>query len=506
MKVSLEILTGQDTGKRIGFDEPRTFIIGRADDADLRLPDTDRFVSRRHVHLEICPPNCRLKDIGTDGTGSPNKPLLNGHPVDAADLKDGDVLQLGYTRLRLGVTRDLPALLMRQCPGCGHSLQLFENEAVPDRCPPCVEQARKAQRAESLPAQCAECGADLSAKANSDGRVRELADVAHYACEGCLPKIDPGVSETVQGYRLLRRLGEGGMGTVYLAYHAGTARLWALKRIKDLQADLSVKQRFSREVLLHAKQVHRNIVRSIETGVDGKGTPFVVTEFVEGCDLEAVSGGLARLKPATAVVVVSAVLEGLEYVHSQQIVHRDLKPSNILLQGAVNDRKPAPSRPVVPKIADFGLAVCYGVAGGPRLTKLNTTMGTLMYMPPEQVRNAREVKETADLYAMGMVLYYLLTGRYSFDFPTPADLDEVRRQRPEELQNVNDALRFLMKRDRVLHPFQIILRDEPTPLRKRDPSIGERLASVVDRAVQKDPAARFQTAAEFRAALRGALS
>jgi hypothetical protein len=148
---------------------------------------------------------------------------------------------------------------------------------------------------------------------------------------------------------------------------------------------------------------------------------------------------------------------------------------------------------------------CYGLAGGTRITKLNTAMGTLMYMPPEQVRNTATVKEPADLYAVGNMLYYLLTGRYSLDFPTPADIREIRRQKPEEWRTPEDALRMIMKIERIQHPFKIILNEEPIPIRQRDASIPERLAAVVDRAVKKDPNQRFQTAAAFRDALLGAV-
>ncbi|WP_288131318.1 AAA family ATPase [Accumulibacter sp.] len=148
---------------------------------------------------------------------------------------------------------------------------------------------------------------------------------------------------------------------------------------------------------------------------------------------------------------------------------------------------------------------CYGLAGGTRITKLNTAMGTLMYMPPEQVRNTATVKEPADLYAVGNMLYYLLTGRYSLDFPTPADIREIRRQKPEEWRTPEDALRMIMKIERIQHPFKIILNEEPIPIRQRDASIPERLAAVVDRAVKKDPDQRFQTAAAFRDALLGAV-
>jgi serine/threonine protein kinase len=128
-----------------------------------------------------------------------------------------------------------------------------------------------------------------------------------------------------------------------------------------------------------------------------------------------------------------------------------------------------------------------------------------MYMPPEQVRDAGEVREPADMYSVGVTLYYVLTGQYSFDFPTPKDIADLRAQRPDAVKRPQDALRMIMQLRRIRHPFVIILGEEPIAVRQREPSIPARLAAVVDRAVRKSPAERFQSAAEFRLALRRAV-
>lgn len=505
MQVSLTVIKGPDTGQVRKFVEPRGFIIGRAPDCDFQLPPDDPYVSRQHVYLEICPPACRVRDLGAQGSGATNPPHLNGLAVTEADLKDGDVLELGFTQFRIGITHDKRVPLSRACPGCGRHFEYLADVSAPVLCGDCRDDRRRPVAAKSLRVACAQCGSDLSARANSDARAQELAAIAHYYCASCLPTGDAFVGKAIQSYRLVKRLGEGGMGTVFLAYHDATARLWALKQMKDLKNE-EMNRRFERGMRLHKDLAQGNVVRYFDTGLDAEGNPFVVTEYVAGGELGATVDAGTPMRPQLAVPMICGVLDGLQHLHARQIVHRDLKPPNILVDrqlidtnGRVVDTLP------VPKIADFDLAKCYGQAGGTRITKLGTAMGTLMYMPPEQVRSTATVKEPADLYAVGVMLYYLMTGRYSFDFPTPADVRELQRQKPEEWKDPELALRMIMKLQRIQHPFRIVLNDEPTPIQQRDASIPEPLAAVVDHAVKKDSAQRFQTAADFRAALRRAL-
>jgi serine/threonine protein kinase len=128
-----------------------------------------------------------------------------------------------------------------------------------------------------------------------------------------------------------------------------------------------------------------------------------------------------------------------------------------------------------------------------------------MFMPPEQVRDASAVREPADLYAVGQTLYYILTGRYSFDFPTPEDIEQFLKENRARWQNSQEALAAMMQLQRIRHPFQIILTEEPIAIRKRDASLPLKLAGVVDKVVRKDASQRYQTAADFRHALQEAV-
>jgi serine/threonine protein kinase len=241
------------------------------------------------------------------------------------------------------------------------------------------------------------------------------------------------------------------------------------------------------------------------TGVDRNGAPYLAAEYVPDGDLDSYvlkSGG--RLPVTTATQIVAELLRGLKYLHSQSIIHRDIKPPNVLLRSSVQMRTGSKSVTLTPKLADFGLAKSYERAGGTRITKPGYAMGTLMFMPPEQVRDASSVREPADIYSVGATLYYLITGKYAFNFPTPGEVEQFRKKAPAMFKNRQDALAAVMQLNRIMHPFQIILSEDPIPIRSRDASVPPDLAEVVDKAVRKDARKRFQTAAEFRHALQEA--
>lgn len=487
MKVVLEVIAGSGTGRSIEFSEPRGFLLGRAKDADFQIPD-DPYVSRRHVYLEIAPPVCRLTDLTAAGETARNAPHVNGQPVTRTELKEGDVIELGFTRLRVKIALEVQARAGR-CRGCGQPLELLPNEAEPASCPACPKRKESAAPRPAVAARCRTCQTDLSALADSDGRAQALAGVAVYCCEKCLPAADRHAGASIGGYEVRRMLGEGGMGSVFLVYQRSTGRLFTLKQMKSLKDPLLVK-RFQREIHLLGSLAHGNVVGYVDTGVH-QGAPYLVAEYVPDGDLEgllASAGGV--LPPRQAILLMRDVLAGVEYLHGRKVIHRDIKPPNILLRrdGAL----------VKPKLADFGLAKAYAEAGGAALTSPGTGMGTLMFMPPEQIRDVAKAREPADLYSAGVTLYYLLTGKYPFDFPTPSDVLRFARDNPGKARSPEGFLQALAALRRLQHPYMIILSEEPIPVGKRNPALPARLTEVVDRAVRKDPAKRFQSAAEFR--------
>ena len=209
-------------------------------------------------------------------------------------------------------------------------------------------------------------------------------------------------------------IGPGGMGTVYKATHRPLDRPVAVKVLHaHLQQDASFAERFAREARTMARLDHPHIVRVYDFG-HRDGLYYLVMELVDGVTLRQTlaKGGFT---PAEALAVVPRICEALQYAHDQGVVHRDIKPENILL-----DRSGAP------KIVDFGLALLTGPATETRLTEHARVLGTPHYMAPEQIEHPSEVDHRADIYALGVVFYEMLTGELPVGrFPPPSQMVEV---------------------------------------------------------------------------------
>jgi WD40 repeat protein len=228
----------------------------------------------------------------------------------------------------------------------------------------------------------------------------------------------------VPGYEMLRVLGRGGMGVVYLAKHEGLKRLVALKMLAAGRATPEQVDRFRREAEALARLQHPNVVPVYDVGVFDDHL-FYTMEYIAGPDLAQL---LAVRHPDAhaSARLVETLARAAHAVHQCGIVHRDLKPANVLLQapGLIAGEF------TLPKITDFGIAM--DLWADRRLTQPGVLMGTPSYMAPEQVRLAREgVGPAADVYGLGSILYELLTGRPPFDAPTPvATLGLVASEEP----------------------------------------------------------------------------
>ena len=212
-------------------------------------------------------------------------------------------------------------------------------------------------------------------------------------------------------YRVLRKLGEGGMGAVYLAEHSLLGRRAA---VKVLQPELSQKQdivnRFFNEARAATSIADPGIVQIFDFGYHTDGSAYIVMEFLEGEPLDGRVKRLGRLAPVDALRILRQVASSLQSAHARGIVHRDLKPENIFL---VADREVAYGER--PKLLDFGIAKLTHDTDSKVKTATAAIMGTPMYMSPEQCRGAGYVDHRSDLYSLGCVLYHLLVGRPPFD-------------------------------------------------------------------------------------------
>lgn len=222
----------------------------------------------------------------------------------------------------------------------------------------------------------------------------------------------------VGNYEILRLIGQGGMGAVFLARHLKLDKEVALKLIRSrAKANGLAEARFDRELRAVGKLDHPNIVRALDAG-EFNGTTFLSMELLQGLDLDQVNDGDGSLATADACEVVRQAAIGLQYIHSQGLVHRDIKPSNLML---CKD----PVAQVRVKVMDLGLAFILGDADDERLTGEGVAIGTYRYMSLEQSRNTHSVDHRADIYSLGATLYRLLVGEPPFsrdEFETQAQL------------------------------------------------------------------------------------
>jgi eukaryotic-like serine/threonine-protein kinase len=267
-----------------------------------------------------------------------------------------------------------------------------------------------------------------------------------------LPKPTP--LPTVSGYEILGPLGQGGMGIVYKARQLGLDRFVALKMVSAagrLSAD--VRARFFAEARAVARLRHPDIVRVHEVG-EADGVTFFSMEFVEGGSLADELDGKPR-PPQSAAALLRTVARAVDYAHRQGVVHRDLKPANILL-----------AADGTPKLTDFGIAKHLDAPEG--LTRTGEIVGTPSYMAPEQASGeTSRVGPTTDVYALGVILYELLTGRPP--------------------HRASDTLETLL----------LVRSQEPVPPRRLVPGIPRDLEAICLKCLEKDPASRYATAAEL---------
>ena len=260
----------------------------------------------------------------------------------------------------------------------------------------------------------------------------------------------------VAKYRIVRRIGSGGMGEVYLAQDTHLARNVALKFLPAaLSHDAQVRSRFVREARAAAGLDHPNIVTVHEVG-EHQGRPYFAMQFVDGHTLQHYCRE-ELLSSDQILELAVQVADGLAKAHAAGVTHRDIKSANIILD---QDRRP--------KIVDFGLAA---VEGGEMLTQAGTTLGTAAYMSPEQARGG-ETDHRSDIFSLGAVLYELVSGR------TPFQRESVPA---------------------VLHS---VIHDQPEPLTRYKTDVPDDLQRIVSRCLAKDPGERYQSAADLAADLR----
>ena len=362
MNVVLRVTAGPHQGKTFVFDRHETFVVGRSSVVQFPVPD-DKFLSRDHFLIEFNPPVCYLKDMGsTNGT------KLNGHKVDGARLKDGDLIEAGKSAFEIVIQDTWSEIPRIKCVIC--------------RCDP---------------------PKDISIS------VQPSDTTVNWLCDKCRDHRRKYPTPP-EDYWIEKKIGDGGMGVVYQARNLKSGQIAAIKMlISSAASGERARRYFEREMEVLRALRHPNIVEFFDVFVDKDGQFQLIMEFVDGPNARKFADSFPehKLPIHIAARIGVQLLSALEHAHEKGFVHRDIKPSNILLAGPL-------SKPEV-KLSDFGLAKSFRDEGGfVGLTHQGDIGGSSGFISPDHIRNFREVREPGDIYSVGATLYYLITGKYPF--------------------------------------------------------------------------------------------
>ncbi len=364
----IAVTTGPHAGTTVQWSQPGTYLIGRGSHVQLSLSN-DLIVALEHCRVELREHGCVIEDLGSrQGT------LVNDRPATRSLIESGDSILVGMSQLVMTLT----------------AFDASESTVL--------------QRARWSPHAATVIGEDPSSP------------------------VEAGVLD-IPGYKIVRKLGAGGMGVVYEAIDRRSRERVAIKTMIPVPgAARRAILMFQREMELLAKLQHERIVRFSASG-EHAGQIYLVMEYVETIDLPALVAPLTEDRRLTVYCgLICQVLEALDFAHRQKLVHRDVKPRNILVR--------RDGRRISAKLADFGLAKNFELAGLSQLTADDELRGTLAFMPWEQLRDSRYAKPTVDIYSTAATLVYYLTGQSPGHVASPAQPEPLLAELPPGLAGV----------------------------------------------------------------------
>ena len=452
--ITLSFLNSSHQGQAHTYTERTTCLIGRGDDCDIQLPTTKEFsaISRRHCLLNINPPQITIRDLGSKSGTYINEQKIGQRPKHLSP-EEAQKLSFIETELKDNDTIRIDTLLIQ------------------------VTTSYTAPKSDTFQFSQAQQDEEALVAAPPQGNLMDFV-------KGWLKKLikgdDPDPSLLpIHGYYLSEVLGKGAFGEVYLATHQKTQNQVALKvMLPEVANHPRQKEQFLREVENTKPLKHPNIVQLLDYGFS-EGIFYFTLEYCEADNLEQYLEKFTKpLTVKEALSLIIPILDGLHYAHAVEIpyvkqrdgglgtakglVHRDLKPSNILL--TEKDGK------LIPKIADFGIAKAFDNAGLSGLSRSGQHLeGTFPFMSRAQVLHFKYAQPEIDVWAAAACLYYLLTRKYPRDFGGD--------------------------------PLLTVLQTHPVPIQRRNTEIPDRLATVIDQALDDSGKLHFQTALEFKQAL-----
>jgi len=441
-RVIFSVETGPAAGKTFVADGPDRMLFGRHRDCQISLPE-DGFVSRHHFLLEVDPPHAYLRDLGSrNGTCVNGVTIFGRKPSgDPAEESRGPrplALKAG-DQIVVGNTRiSVTVETTAACVRCGCELTKVDDKDSHSQCHACAA-LEQTQDWRQAPRQ-----------PDSDTHLRGMQSL---------------LASLRDRYQIGSQLGRGGMGVVYKATQLAEPRLdVAIKfLLKACDEEDKAIKRFLREIKIALSLQHPGIVGMLDHGTS-RGHLYFVMEFCNAGSIEDFLKRGRHLATTKWLRLMVKCLEGVAFAHDKNLVHRDLKPANILLHRAANGK-------FHPKIADFGLAKSLERSGYSEMTTTGSFGGTWHYMAKEQITDFKRVSPASDVWSLGAILYRLLSGR--------------------------DVRTFAPGRD----PIEVVLEDEPVPIREILPTLSLDLATAVDRALSATPTERFANAGEMKAAL-----
>jgi eukaryotic-like serine/threonine-protein kinase len=422
-QIILTVTEGKYRGKEFVFDSRATCIMGRGDDCNIVIPDEYSTISRYHCLLDINPPNIRIRDFG-----SRNGTYINGRLIGKRE--EGQTPEEG---IKLNLSEyDLEHNDTFKLGDCSLAFQVnVINHQTVAYTPP-----------------------------KQEGFWDFVVGLFQRANAG------EANLEAIKGYTLIKQLGKGGFGEVYLARHDAREELVALKvMLPQIATRTEMVNLFLREVKNSQALRHPNLVQ-LKDSCFADGLFFFTMEYCSGGTIaDAMTKFGGKLPLEIAIPTILQVLDGLHYAHTEKgLVHRDIKPDNIFINFT-------PEEQVIVKLGDYGLAKAFNLAGLSGQTMTGSAMGTPFFMPRQQVLNFKYARPDIDVWAVAASFYNMLTGQY------PRDLSGNE------------------------HPMFAILQTPPVPIRERDSSIPKPLAKLIDLALIDNPELCFQSALEFQQAL-----
>jgi tRNA A-37 threonylcarbamoyl transferase component Bud32 len=433
MPIKLHVVKGKEPGQVLTVPDGGSLVIGRSKNADICLDD--QMLSRQHVKVEARAGIAIVSDLA-----SSNGTFLNGERVKESRLATGDQIKIGGHIFHVELGEGMSGADGSRAAAAGGLRALSGPPPVRKEvvfCSNCFRATHKDDAQESLGGTylCFDC---------ADGR--------------------PFPEGMIEGFKIGAKLGQGKLGPVFKARHLALMKYVAIKIIRSERAvDENVLRRFMREAKIGGRLFHPNILEMYDAAVSQAQHYFVTMEWIDGETLGERIVASGAQPPLEMLKVGAKVGEALAYAHSQKIVHRDVRPSHIFLgkKGEVKLGGFGLARPLEGAEAEFG-----------EITPAFEGKGTLYYIPPEQLADARAADHRADVYALGAALYHAIAGKPPFDAPSVG----------ETIENVKGG-RYV-------------------PLDKARPDCPPEVAAVVHYAMNHDRAHRFQSAAELLGSIR----